>query len=183
MPEEDSMLNTRTELIHMIASALGGRAAEELAFDEITNGAASDLEHVTRIARTMITRWGMSEKLGPRVFGQREELVFLGREISEQRDYGESVAQTIDEEVYAIVSEQYQLALHILRQERAKLDLVAERLLEVETLNQEEFFELMGERPKNAPIFPPTSSAPRNAPSSERGSDYPPQMGTAPSPA
>lgn len=183
MPEEDSMLNTRTELIHMIASALGGRAAEELAFNEITNGAASDLEHVTRISRTMITRWGMSEKLGPRVFGQREELVFLGREISEQRDYGESVAQTIDEEVYAIVSEQYQMALHILRQERAKLDLVAERLLEVETLNQEEFFELMGERPQNAPVMPSQSSTPRNAPSSERGSDYPPQMGTAPSPA
>lgn len=183
MPEEDSMLNTRTELIHRIASALGGRAAEELVFGEITNGAASDLEHVTRIARTMITRWGMSAKLGPRVFGQREELIFLGREISEQRDYGESVAQTIDEEVHEIVTEQYQLALHVLRENRAKLDLIANRLLEVETLGQEEFLDLIGERPKSEPSMSLPSASPRNVPTPERGSDIPPKMGPAPSPA
>lgn len=183
MPEEDSMLNTRTELIHRIASALGGRAAEELVFGEITNGAASDLEHVTRIARTMITRWGMSAKLGPRVFGQREELIFLGREISEQRDYGESVAQTIDEEVHEIVTEQYQLALHVLRENRAKLDLIANRLLEVETIGQEEFLDLIGERPKSEPSMSLPSASPRNIPTPERGSDIPPKMGPAPSPA
>lgn len=183
MPEEDSMLNTRTELIHRIASALGGRAAEELVFGEITNGAASDLEHVTRIARTMITRWGMSAKLGPRVFGQREELIFLGREISEQRDYGESVAQTIDEEVHEIVTEQYQLAMHVLRENRAKLDLIANRLLEVETLGQEEFLDLVGERPKSEPSMSLPSASPRNIPTPERGSEIPPKMGTAPSPA
>ncbi|MCQ3932197.1 MAG: cell division protein FtsH [Chloroflexi bacterium] len=183
MPEEDSMLNTRTELIHRIASALGGRAAEELVFGEITNGAASDLEHVTRIARTMITRWGMSAKLGPRVFGQREELIFLGREISEQRDYGESVAQTIDEEVHEIVTEQYQLAMHVLRENRAKLDLIANRLLEVETLGQEEFLDLIGERPKSEPSMSLPSASPRNVPTPERGSDIPPKMGPAPSPA
>ncbi len=183
MPEEDSMLNTRTELIHRIASALGGRAAEELVFGEITNGAASDLEHVTRIARTMITRWGMSAKLGPRVFGQREELIFLGREISEQRDYGESVAQTIDEEVHEIVTEQYQLAMHVLRENRAKLDLIANRLLEVETIGQEEFLDLIGERPKSEPSMSLPSASPRSVPTPERGSDIPPKMGAAPSPA
>ncbi|MBL1137518.1 MAG: ATP-dependent zinc metalloprotease FtsH [Chloroflexi bacterium] len=183
MPEEDSMLNTRTELIHRIASALGGRAAEELVFGEITNGAASDLEHVTRIARTMITRWGMSAKLGPRVFGQREELIFLGREISEQRDYGESVAQTIDEEVHEIVTEQYQLAMHVLRENRSKLDLIANRLLEVETIGQEEFLDLIGERPKSEPSMSLPSASPRSVPTPERGSDIPPKMGAAPSPA
>lgn len=184
MPEEDSMLNTRTELIHRIASALGGRASEELVFGEITNGAASDLEHVTRIARTMITRWGMSAKLGPRVFGQREELIFLGREISEQRDYGESVAQTIDEEVHQIVTEQYQLAMQVLRENRAKLDAIASRLLEVETIGQEEFLDLVGERPKAETIVPTGLVIPtRNVPTPERGSEIPPKMGPAPSPA
>ena len=80
-------------------------------FNEVTNGASNDLERVTRMARTMITRLGMSKKLGPRVFGQREELVFLGREISEQRDYGEKVAQAIDDEVHEIVMQQYDVAL------------------------------------------------------------------------
>ena len=84
----------------------------------VTNGASSDLENVTRIARTMVTRWGMSPKLGPRVFGQKEELVFLGREIGEQRDYSESVAETIDEEVHEIVSTAYERALEVLRENR-----------------------------------------------------------------
>jgi cell division protease FtsH len=186
MPEDDTMLGSRTEYLHMIAGALGGRAAEELVFGEITNGAANDLERITRVARTMITRWGMSDRLGPRVFGQREELIFLGREISEQRDYGESVAQTIDEEVHDIVTAQYDLALQVLIDNRAKLDVVAKRLLEVETIGAEEFLELMGERPVQ--IQPPpmpsqaTSARPYSLPP-ERSSEVPPSMGTAPSPA
>ncbi len=183
MPDDDSNLGSRIEYLHMIAGLMGGRAAEELAFAEITNGASNDLERVTKIARTMITRWGMSDKLGPRVFGQREELVFLGREISEQRDYGESVAQTIDEEVYKIVTEQFQLAMHVLRENRAKLDLVANRLLEVESLNQEELFELMGERPTIAPTPSAIANAPRSVSTPERGTEMPPKMGAAPSPA
>jgi cell division protease FtsH len=116
------------------------------------------------------------------VFGQREELVFLGREISEQRDYGEEVAQAIDEEVHDIVTEQYDLALKVLSEHREKLDLVAERLLEVETLGREEFLELVGERP---PYTPPTPDSPPSSlkpKTSEDRGDIP-HIGTAPSPA
>lgn len=188
MPEDDTMLGTQTEHLHMIAGLMGGRAAEEIVFGEITNGAANDLERVTKIARTMITRWGMSDRLGPRVFGQKEELIFLGREISEQRDYGEAVAQVIDEEVHRIVMEQYELARHILVENRDKVEVVANKLLEVETLGREEFLDLVGERPQTVPS--PSRDKDKMAPAArnlsdnaERGSDRPPQMGTAPSPA
>jgi cell division protease FtsH len=118
---------------------LGGRAAEELVFDDITSGASNDLERVTRMARAMVTRLGMSDALGPMVYGQKEELIFLGREISEQRDYSESVAEEIDDEVRRLVREAYEKARTILIQYREKLDAVAQRLLEVETITREEF--------------------------------------------
>jgi cell division protease FtsH len=94
---------------------------------------------VTRLARTMVTRLGMSDRLGPMVYGQKEELIFLGREISEQRDYSDAVAEEIDEEVRRLVSEAYDKAREILREHRDKLDAVANRLLEVETISREEF--------------------------------------------
>ena len=118
---------------------LGGRVAEELGFDDITSGASNDLERVTRMARAMVTRLGMSDKLGPMVYGQKEELIFLGREISEQRDYSEAVAEQIDVEVRRIVSEAHDQARQILNQYRDKLDQVAKKLLEVETITREEF--------------------------------------------
>ncbi len=187
MPESDSILGTTQRYIDQITGALGGRAAEDIVFGDITNGASSDLENVTRIARTMVTRWGMSRKLGPRVFGQKEELVFLGREIGEQRDYSESVAEQIDEEVHAIVSEAYDNALTVLRANRDKLDAVAQRLIEVETLGREEFLALMGEPPEpEAPSRPsePTPSKATGEPAKEADSDMPPApLGTAPSPA
>ena len=187
MPENDSMLGTTQRYIDQITGALGGRAAEEIVFGDITNGASSDLENVTRIARTMVTRWGMSRKLGPRVFGQKEELVFLGREIGEQRDYSESIAEQIDEEVHAIVSQAYERALQVLRENRDKLEAVAQRLMEVETIGREEFLELMGEPPE-APT-PSRPSEPRpsgvlEAPEGKTDSEMPPApLGTAPSPA
>ena len=103
VPKEDRTLITKRQLEARLAYALGGRAAEEIIFDETTTGASNDLEQATNIARTMVTRFGMSEKLGPRTFGKREELVFLGREISEQRDYSDQVAETIDNEVYNLI--------------------------------------------------------------------------------
>ncbi|HEX3051014.1 MAG TPA: ATP-dependent zinc metalloprotease FtsH [Aggregatilineaceae bacterium] len=156
MPENDSALGTTKRYNEQIAGALGGRAAEEIVFGDVTNGASSDLENVTRIARTMVTRWGMSEKLGPRVFGQKEELVFLGREIGEQRDYSESVAEQIDHEVHEIVSMAYDRAFTVLNENRDKLDALAQRLIENETIGQEEFLELMGA----APPREPTNSTP-----------------------
>ncbi|MDI6696190.1 MAG: ATP-dependent zinc metalloprotease FtsH [Anaerolineales bacterium] len=139
LPEEDRTLMARKKLMADMIGLLGGRAAEELVFDDITSGASNDLERVTRLARAMVTRLGMSNQLGPMVYGQKEELIFLGREISEQRDYSESVAQEIDSEVRRLVAEAYNKARQLLIEYRDKLDAVAKRLLEVETISQEEF--------------------------------------------
>ncbi len=139
LPVEDMTLMPRKKLVAEMVGLLGGRAAEELVFDDITSGASNDIERVTKLARTMVTRMGMSEELGPMVYGQKEELIFLGREISEQRDYSEQVAETIDREVRALVTTAYDSARSILRQHRDKLDAVAQRLLEVETLSKDEF--------------------------------------------
>ncbi len=138
-PEDDRVLTSRRKMVAELAGALGGRAAEELVFDDITSGASSDLENVTRMARAMVTRLGMSEELGPLVYGQKEELIFLGREISEQRDYSEAVAEQIDREVRKLVDESYNQASKILKKYRKMLDAVANKLLEVESLTREEF--------------------------------------------
>jgi cell division protease FtsH len=145
LPEEDRILASRKKLMAEIISLLGGRAAEEIVFDDITSGASNDIERVTKIARMMVTRLGMSNDLGMMVYGQKEELIFLGREISEQRDYSEAVAEQIDAEVRKLVDESYLKARSILREYREKLDAVAAKLLEVETITRDEF-----ER-----IFPP----------------------------
>lgn len=142
LPEEDRTLMPRKKLMADMVGLLGGRAAEEIVFDDITSGASNDLERVTRMARSMVTRLGMSNQLGPVVYGQKEELIFLGREISEQRDYSESVAEEIDSEVRRLVSESYDKARKILTEYREKLDAVAERLLENETISREEFEEI-----------------------------------------
>jgi cell division protease FtsH len=139
LPEEDRTLMPRKKLIADMIGLLGGRAAEELVFDDITSGASNDLERVTRMARAMVTRLGMSDELGPLVYGQKQELIFLGREISEQRDYSEAIAERIDGEVRRIVDEAYDSARQILIDYRDKLDTVAKRLLEIESINREEF--------------------------------------------
>ncbi len=139
LPTEDRTLMSRGKILDDLAFTLGGRAAEEIAFNDITSGASNDLERVTRMARSMVTRLGMSEELGPMVYGQKEELIFLGREISEQRDYSEAVAELIDQEVRRLVNDAYMRAKAILTQYKDKLDAVAQRLMEVETLSRDEF--------------------------------------------
>ncbi len=139
LPEEDRTLMPRKKLLADIVGLLGGRAAEELVFDDITSGAANDIERVTKISRNMVTRLGMSDRLGQMTYGQKEELIFLGREISEQRDYSEAVAQKIDEEVRRLVDDAYIRAKEILGQYRNELDAVAHQLLELETITREEF--------------------------------------------
>jgi cell division protease FtsH len=139
LPQEDRNLMSRSKIQDDMAFTLGGRAAEELVFNDITSGASNDLERVTKMARSMVTRLGMSDELGPMVYGQKEELIFLGREISEQRDYSEAVAEIIDQEVRRLVSDAYQKAKQILLEHRDKLDAIAQRLIEVETLSREEF--------------------------------------------
>jgi len=139
LPEDDRTLIARKKMMAQLTALLGGRVAEQMVFDDFTSGASNDLERVTKMARQMVTRLGMSTELGPMVYGQKEELVFLGREISEQRDYSEAVAQQIDREVRKIVNEAYDRAKEILATYRDKLDQVASTLLEKETINREEF--------------------------------------------
>ena len=142
LPEEDRHLWTKNQFQDMLAAAMGGRVAEELEFDEVTTGASNDLEQATDIARTMVTRYGMSEKLGPRTFGKRQELVFLGREISEQRDYSDSVAETIDEEVRGLIDSAYQTAKRVLRTNKAKLTQLAQYLIANETADADALDEI-----------------------------------------
>ena len=156
-PDEDRLLYSRKKLLANLAYALGGRVAEELVFDDITSGASNDIEQVTRMARTMVTRLGMSSELGPLQYGQKEELIFLGREISEQRDYSEAVAEKIDDETRKIVEQSYNLAKRLLNEYREKLDAVANKLLEVETITREEFEALF------PPPYPKKSGTPQPA--------------------
>jgi cell division protease FtsH len=139
LPLEDQTLMPRKKLIAEMIGLLGGRAAEEIVFDDITSGASNDIERVTQLARNMVTRLGMSSDLGPMVYGQKEELIFLGREISEQRDYSEAIAEKIDKEVRSLVNNAYSEAKSLLTQYRKELDEVASKLLEVETLSKEDF--------------------------------------------
>jgi cell division protease FtsH len=139
LPIDDRFLDSKRKIISEMIGLLGGRAAEELIFNDITSGASNDIENVTKLARKMVTRLGMSDELGPMSYGQKEELVFLGREISEQRDYSESVAQKIDAEVQRFVTEAYTQAKSILTKYKESLVLVAEKLLEKETLSKTEF--------------------------------------------
>ncbi|MDO8674482.1 MAG: ATP-dependent zinc metalloprotease FtsH [Dehalococcoidia bacterium] len=134
LPEEDRHMWTRSQFNNMLAAALGGRTAEELVFNEITTGAQSDIERATKLARQMVTDYGMSQKLGPRSYGHKEELVFLGREISETRNYSETIAQVIDDEVHDLIQRAHNKAREILAGNRARLDAIAEYLIQKETL-------------------------------------------------
>ena len=147
VPEEDRNLVTSDELQARLAMAMGGRASEELVFGEVTTGGSNDLEQATNIARTMVTRFGMSKKLGPRTFGRREELVFLGREISEQRDYSDSVAEQIDDEVHSLIGGAYDTAMRILKEHKPSLDRISAYLLENETIEGENFADIFDTPP------------------------------------
>jgi cell division protease FtsH len=139
MPEQDRYLYTQDKFEDEIAGMLAGRAAEEMVFGDRWTGASDDLERATKMARKMVTAYGMSEKLGPLTFGDRDELVFLGREIAEQRNYGEQVAEEIDNEVRRIIEQAYERARGILSGYRDRLDALARRLIEIETLDRQEF--------------------------------------------
>jgi cell division protease FtsH len=153
LPEEDRYLGTRSQFTDMLAASLGGMVAEEIMFDEKTTGPSDDLERATKMARQMVTRWGMSEKLGPRTFGRREEMVFLGREISEQRDYSEKVAEEIDDEVRRIIDDAYGTAKTILTENKAKLTQIAKYLIEHETVEGKELAALFDAAPGEEPVI------------------------------
>ena len=145
LPSEDRHLWTRSQFEDILAVAMAGRAAEEVAFNEASTGAQNDLEQATKIARKMVTEYGMSDKLVPRTFGKREELVFLGREIHEQRNYSEKIALMIDKEVNDLIQHAYDTAKDIMTNNKDRLRLIAEKLIAEETIEEKGFEELMNE--------------------------------------
>ncbi|MCB9156084.1 MAG: ATP-dependent metallopeptidase FtsH/Yme1/Tma family protein [Caldilineaceae bacterium] len=140
--DKDRVLINRSYFLDNIAVALGGRVAEELVFKEISSGASSDIQQLTSTARAMVTKYGMSPSMGPLQFGQQDEMVFLGRDLAEQRDYSEEVAEQIDDEVKQIVDNAYKRVRELLQNNLDKLHVVAKALLERETLNHDEFEEI-----------------------------------------
>ena len=143
VPSEDKHLHTKSEFLDDIAVSLGGYAAETLVFGELTTGASNDLKVATNLAQRLVTSYGMSNNLGPRTFGDQHDMVFLGRDIAEQRNYSEEIAAKIDNEVSRIMNEGLHQATELLKKHRDKLDMIAKKLIDQETLEQEEFYKLV----------------------------------------
>jgi cell division protease FtsH len=147
LPTEDRYLQSKTEFEDKIAGLLGGNVAERMIFGDTTTGASNDIEKATDLARRMVTEFGMSDKLGPLSFGKRDEMIFLGRSMGEQRDYSEEVARTIDEEVRAIIDHAYERATEVLTTNRDRLVALAEKLVAEETVDAEQFETLFTDLP------------------------------------
>jgi cell division protease FtsH len=166
-PNEERHNHSKKQLEDRLCHAMGGRAAELLVFEHLTTGAAGDLEQATGIARSMVTRFGMSEKLGPLTFGKREDMIFLGKEITSSKDYSEATAQLIDTEVRAMIERAHEQAMQLLRANLDKLHLLANTLLERETIDGDQMDRVLrGEvlapapRPSELDAPPPSASAP-----------------------
>ncbi|MDX6636569.1 MAG: cell division protease FtsH, partial [Solirubrobacterales bacterium] len=159
LPTEDKFLTTRAELTDTMAMTLGGRAAEEIVFSEITTGASNDLEKVTETAKQMVMRFGMSERLGPRVFGHDRSMPFLGREFSSAPDYSDEIAREIDDEIRRVVEEAHQTAKDILTEHRETLNRVSKILLARETIDAEEFVALLDGKDESE-VFGAATEAP-----------------------
>ena len=153
LPREDRYLTTRTALMDQLAAILGGRAAEELVFNEVTTGAANDLEKVTHTAKQMIMRYGMSEKLGPRVLGRNQDMPFLGREMSHEADYSEDMAREIDGEIRRIIEEAHIRARKVLEEHLEELHKLSAILVERETIDKDQFLKLL-EGAAEEEVFP-----------------------------
>jgi cell division protease FtsH len=143
LPREDRYLTTKRALMEQLAMTLGGRAAEELVFNEVTTGAANDLEKVTHTAKQMIMRYGMSEKLGPRVLGRNQDMPFLGREMSSEPDYSEEIAREIDDEIRRVIEEAHTLARRTLEEHVDELHRMSGILIERETIDKDQFVLLL----------------------------------------
>jgi cell division protease FtsH len=179
MPQEDTFLVTRQQLLDQMAMTLGGRAAEEIVFGEITTGASNDLEKVTATAKQMVMRFGMSERLGPRVFGHDSGQPFLGRDMGSEPDYSDEIAREIDDEIRRIVEDAHQRATDLLNDHREALNLISEILIRRETIGRDEFLALLDGRSEDD-VFedePPAPSAPATAEGESK-----PEERTAPRP-
>ncbi len=156
LPIEDRQMRTKTEYVEEIAVMLGGYAAEHIFFGDITTGASSDMQNATKLARNMVTQWGMSEALGPRVYGQREEMIFLGREIHESRDYSENRSELIDKEIDRLIQDGLATATRLIQDHRDAMDRIAAHLVQHETIERDIFTEVVGFPPANPKnILPP----------------------------
>jgi cell division protease FtsH len=168
LPREDRYLTTKSSLVSQMAMTLGGRAAEELVFHEVTTGAANDLEKVTSISKQMIMRYGMSEKLGPRVLGRNHDLPFLGREMAAEPDYSEEMAREIDDEIRRVIEDAHETALRVLREHMEVLHRLSAILIERETIDKEQFERLLAGESEEA-VFPDEEPPPVvEKPSEER---------------
>ncbi|MBT5319550.1 MAG: cell division protein FtsH, partial [Chloroflexi bacterium] len=143
LPDEERTLQTKNQFEAMIATAMGGRVAEQMVFDEVTTGASNDIEKATQIARAMVTQFGMSEKLGPRLFGKREEMVFLGKDLGEHRDYGPRTEELIDEEVDRLLQAGWEHAERIITEQRTHLDDISRFLIEHETIDGKQMVDIV----------------------------------------
>jgi cell division protease FtsH len=167
LPREDRYLTTKTALMEQLAMTLGGRAAEELVFHEVTTGAANDLEKVTSTAKQMIMRFGMSEKLGPRVLGRNHDMPFLGREMGNEPDYSEEIAREIDDEIRRVIEEAHGLAVNVLKEHMEDLNRLSAILIERETIDKDQFERLLAGETEEQ-VFPEeVPEAPAEAPTEE----------------
>ncbi len=166
LPREDRYLTTKTALMEQLAMTLGGRAAEELVFHEVTTGAANDLEKVTSISKQMIMRYGMSEKLGPRVLGRNHDMPFLGREMGAEPDYSEEIAREIDDEIRRVIEEAHELAVTTLKTHMDELHRISGLLIERETIDKDQFERLLAGEDE-ATVFPDESPQTPQAPPTE----------------
>ena len=173
IPNEESNFLTLKQAKARLATLMGGRAAEEEIFgsEQITTGAGNDIEQATNLARTMIMRYGMSEKLGPRTFGKREELVFLGREISEQADYSGRIAETIDDEIHSLIAGAYQTAMNLIQTHKDKLDEVSNYLIEHETIEGDDLTNMLNSPPQSPPKAGGADQEPMSGASQEPADD------------
>ena len=147
MPEQDKHLQSKQEFIEEIAVLLGGYSTENIIYNEVTTGATSDLRRATSLARRLVTDYGMSEKLGPRTFGEKEEMIFLGREIHEQRDYSEKVAEEIDQEINNFIHQARMMAEEIINNHRQEVEALAHELIAKETIEKDDFEKMVGPKP------------------------------------
>jgi cell division protease FtsH len=167
LPTEDRYLQSRSALMDDLAMTLGGRAAEELVFHEITTGAANDLEKVTATAKAMIMRYGMSEKLGPRVLGRNQDMPFLGREMGHEPDYSDEVAREIDEEIRRVIEEAHDRATRVLQEHMDDLHRIGAILIERETIDKDQFERLTAGESEET-VFPDETPEPEPEPEEER---------------
>jgi cell division protease FtsH len=169
LPEQDRYSMDRNHMLNVIAVLFGGRIAEELFMNQMTTGASNDFERATEIARSMVTRYGMSDEMGPMVYGENEGEIFLGRSVTTQKNVSEATMQKVDEEIRKIIDGQYAVARRLLEDNRDKVEAMAKALLELETIDADQIDDIMAGRPPR----PPRPSHPSSGPSSG---------GSAPSP-